>query len=199
MGVNGSLEYALIWKAVDMPAGPPICALRARAHRISGSGCTGWPSPVSWDAWTPSTQASAEREWGKSNLRGVGAIAGWPTPVANDDNKSIEAHLAMKKRMGERDGSNANRTAITSLQVAAQLAGWPTPDAQAMNVGADPQKQASGPPATSSPASTAKRGALNPFFSLWLQGFPATWLDCLPKPASRSRKPLQGVRGRCGE
>ena len=26
-------------------------------------------------------------------------------------------------------GSNANRTAITSLQVAAKLAGWPTPDA----------------------------------------------------------------------
>jgi hypothetical protein len=41
----------------------------------------------------------------------------WPTPTANDDNKSVEAHLAMKQRMGERDGSNANRTAITSLNV----------------------------------------------------------------------------------
>jgi hypothetical protein len=53
---------------------------------------------------------------------------GWPTPVANDDNKTPEAHLAMKQRMGERDGSDANRTAITSLSVAAQMAGWPTPD-----------------------------------------------------------------------
>ena len=53
----------------------------------------------------------------------------WPTPVANDDNKSPEAHLAMKLRMGERDGTNSNRTAITSLQVMAKtvMASWPTP------------------------------------------------------------------------
>lgn len=45
----------------------------------------------------------------------------WPTPAANDDNKTPEAHLRMKKRMGERDGTNANRTAITSLQVKVQV------------------------------------------------------------------------------
>ena len=52
----------------------------------------------------------------------------WPTPVANDDNKSPEAHLAMKQRMGVRDGSNSNRTEITSLQVMAKtaLSSWPT-------------------------------------------------------------------------
>jgi hypothetical protein len=44
-------------------------------------------------------------------------VTKWPTPTANDDNKSVEAHLAMKQRMGERDGSNSNRTAITSLSV----------------------------------------------------------------------------------
>lgn len=54
-------------------------------------------------------------------------IGMWPTPVAQDDNKSPEAHLAMKQRMGERDGSNANRTAITSLNVMSQL--WSTPRA----------------------------------------------------------------------
>src|SRR5690606_2873325 len=54
--------------------------------------------------------------------------SGWPTPVAKDDGKSPEAHLAMKRRMGERDGSGANRTQITSLQVMAKAAGWPTPD-----------------------------------------------------------------------
>jgi len=43
----------------------------------------------------------------------------WPTPVANDDNKTPEAHLAMKARMG------GNRTAITSLNVISKL--WPTP------------------------------------------------------------------------
>lgn len=53
------------------------------------------------------------------------ACSSWPTAVANDDNQTPEAHLAMKKRMGERDGSNANRTAITSLNVLVQQ--WPTP------------------------------------------------------------------------
>lgn len=52
----------------------------------------------------------------------------WPTPTANDDNKSPEAHLAMKKRMGERDGTFANRTAVTSLQVLVQM--WPTARAE---------------------------------------------------------------------
>ena len=49
--------------------------------------------------------------------------------MANDDNKSPEAHLRMKQRMGERDGTGANRTAITSLSVMAQLVGWATPAA----------------------------------------------------------------------
>lgn len=48
----------------------------------------------------------------------------WAAAVANDDGKTPEAHLAMKKRMGERDGSFANRTAITSLAVKVQT--WPT-------------------------------------------------------------------------
>jgi hypothetical protein len=56
------------------------------------------------------------------------ACTGLPTPVANDDNKSLEAYLAMKTRMGERDGTGANRTAITSLQVTALLASVPTPN-----------------------------------------------------------------------
>lgn len=50
-----------------------------------------------------------------------------PTPCAQEDNKSIEAHLAMKHRMGERDGTGANRTAITSLQVVAKLSAVPSP------------------------------------------------------------------------
>lgn len=49
----------------------------------------------------------------------------WPTAVAQDDQKTPEAHLRMKQRMGERDGTNANRTVITSLAVKVQA--WPTP------------------------------------------------------------------------
>lgn len=45
----------------------------------------------------------------------------WPTPVANDDNKSPEAHLKMKARM-----KGGPRSTITSLQVKAKV--WATPD-----------------------------------------------------------------------
>jgi len=45
MDVNGSLQFALTWKVWDMPAGPPICALRASGRRMFGLGFTGWPTP----------------------------------------------------------------------------------------------------------------------------------------------------------
>lgn len=51
---------------------------------------------------------------------------GWPTARAEDDNRSLEAYQEMLARRGD-----ANRTEISSLQVASQLAGWPTPDANA--------------------------------------------------------------------
>jgi len=228
MDVNGSLEYELTWRHWDMASGPPICALRAQARRTSGNGFGGWPSPVS-----------------------------------NDDNKSVEAHLRMKTRMGERDGTGAHRTAITSLQVMAKsvLAGWRSPmasnargsgglkscdgrpkseltnqaylsgwssprankwglpdsrgsheeaplggwitpqshdDRKRGNTMADHHhfphdlpnmaELVSGPPLTSYPASTEKRGALNPEHSRWLMGFPPEWASCAPTAMPSSRK-----------
>lgn len=38
---NGSPEYVLTWKHWDMDSGPPICAQRARGHRISDNDCSG--------------------------------------------------------------------------------------------------------------------------------------------------------------
>ena len=232
MDVNGSPEYALTWSIWDMPAGPPICRLRASARRTSGNGC-----------------------------------GGWPTPTANDDNKSPEAHLAMKGRMG------GGRKAITSLQVMAKTAGWPTPMAgtpaqkeynaagnndssrktvalvagwptpkaerpdqattyaqgnptlglvacwatptardmrsecgstalmerrQNRPAGKPLSKQVLGANATSFPASTEKRGALNPAFSRWLMGFPPEWDAWAPtgtRSSRKSRRPSSKHRG----
>jgi hypothetical protein len=71
----------------------------------------------------------------------------WPTPVANDDNKTPEAHLAMKMRMGQRDGTFSNRTAITSLQVKVKSVQWATPQASDPQHSGPNQRDSSGRPA----------------------------------------------------
>ena len=179
MGVNGSPEFVLTWKHWDMPAGAPICALRASARPTSANGFTGWP-----------------------------------TPVANDDNKSPEAHLAMKARMG------GGRKKITSLQVAAKA--WPPPmagtpaqhgynragnnDSSRKTVeiakgwatprAIDGRTKGNGPRPDTLTGQThygkdRKRlagGVLNPAFASWLMGFPEDWISCAPSAMPSSRK-----------
>lgn len=100
----------------------------------SAAKLAGWATPQTRDhfpAHTPEYIAAKKAQGhGMQNLNDqvpMVLLAGWPTPVAQPDGKTPEAHLAMKKRMGERDGTGANRTAITDIAVMAQLAGWPTP------------------------------------------------------------------------
>jgi hypothetical protein len=126
---NGSGSWptpqARDWKGADLAGvhdrgtkGPPLNEVVRMAS---------WPTPVGEDAESsrPSNRRIAA---GKiDTLTFASEMAGWPTPVAKDDNKTPEAHLAMKQRMGERDGTGANRTAITSLQVMSKMAGWTSP------------------------------------------------------------------------
>ena len=44
--LNGSLEFALIWKPQAMLSGPPICALRASERRTNAHGYISWPTPT---------------------------------------------------------------------------------------------------------------------------------------------------------
>ncbi len=90
---------------------------------------TGSPEyALTWSHWDMPSGPPICRLRALGHRTSGSGFGGWPTPTANDDNKSPEAHLAMKKRMGERAGTGANRTAITSLQVMAKtvLAGWPS-------------------------------------------------------------------------
>lgn len=79
----------------------------------------GSSSSESW--MTPHGMANKDKH-GKQGMGGEFALQAqrWPTPVANDDNKSMEAHLAMKSRM-----KGGPRTQPTSLQVVAK--NWHTP------------------------------------------------------------------------
>ncbi len=99
------------WKNPGTPAGRSWWVLGLPAHPINGSAF----------GWLPTPKASDGRVKGKGgdrNSPGLDQMArtGWlPTVVANDDNKSPEAHMAMKRRM-----KGGPRNTITSLQVQAK-------------------------------------------------------------------------------
>jgi hypothetical protein len=130
----------LFWPTARAITGGPESQERKRelGRTQSGGGdlqavAEQWPTPNTPNGGrTMSEQDIAAKGATDKGKRQVGlenVARVWPTPVANDDNKTPEAHLRMKLRMGERDGTHANRTAITSLQVAAKV--WKTPHGMA--------------------------------------------------------------------
>jgi len=105
MDVNGSPEYALTLKLWDMPSGPPICALRARAPRTSDNDFGGWPT----------------------HLQDQVHLAGWPTPDAAAMNVGADPkrHQERLKRLKAKH-QNGNGAGLT-LGVAAAIAASGTP------------------------------------------------------------------------
>ncbi len=91
MDVNGSPEYVLTWKTWDMPSGPPICALRASAHRISGNDFGGWPTPQA-QSTRPAKIRLDQPKGHKSNLEEVAALAGWPTPRTQEPGRTSKGY-----------------------------------------------------------------------------------------------------------
>jgi hypothetical protein len=207
LAASGSQEYALTWRAWDMRSGPPICALRASAHRTSGKGCSGWPTPSAQEMATRDEEKLRKRReeckarTGNGNgfdltLGNAAPLAGWPSPTMMDSEQAGGAGCIARRKRGH------------SLHSA--TAGWATPKprdyrselATEENLqkqwdhprGKDLNKQAtylaSGPTPSGTPAATGKPAALalNPRFSLWLMGYPDEWSACGARAMQSSRR-----------
>lgn len=194
---DGSPEYEMTWRKRAMQSGPPICRLAARARRISGNGCSGWPTVSTEDYKSDGPNAMAKIyaaiDEGTAipttcqRLRNFAQLAGWPTPMAGNP--------------GTEEYNPAGNT-DSSRKTVELIAGWATPTSrdskdgacQDANVlingllGRQAAKLTSGPPTTSSPAETGVRGVLNPDHSRWLQGYPAAWGCCGATAIASCRK-----------
>lgn len=87
--------------------------------------------PASWENWPTAGglrngSLFQRPTWEPVTSESAGSVSlgeSWPTPVANDDNKTPAAHMAMKRRM-----KGGSRNTITSLNVKVQTKNWATPD-----------------------------------------------------------------------
>ncbi len=206
MAENGSLEFALTWKTWVMPAGQPICALRASVRRTVDNGCSGlanWKTPTVQDAHNNGSPSQMKRN--SMPLNAQASLAGWPTPQAIEQKETSEAklmrgahaglNLAVAAQMAcwntptvrDAKSSGGGGKNPRDLTRQAALAGWQTPKlpsggpCKRNTPGGGLRKledQADGAISTSYHAETGKRGVLRPGHSRWLMGFPDAWDFC---------------------
>ena len=206
----GSTMFALTWKAQVTPLRRRICALLARAHSTSGSGSTGWPTPVVRDQQNSGGNGSNPRDLPRTAF----LAASWPTPMAgtpaqngnnaagnNDSSRKVVELVSPWATPQSRDfkggmpvGHELTHNA-RPLSEQAMLASWPTPRADSGNAHHGkpdtpnaPALLTHGAMSSGSLAETAKPGQLNPAFSRWLMGYRTVWDDCAPTGMRSSRK-----------
>jgi len=170
---------------------------------VNGSGSWPlWPSPIAGDSkQNGNSDAALAAGWGGTLTDR--AVRMWGTPTARDDQKSPDAHMAMKAAM-----PSGARTEATSLTVQVKM--WPTPCARDGKGEPGPQAQMDTLPAAASrhaPTTTtdgpngSPKADLNPRFVAALMGVPWDWLtpstsagtdSCPPQPPTPSSNSSNG-------
>ncbi len=200
VSMYGSILYKLTWKQWVTPSGLSRYRLRASAARTSGTGLSGWPTPLAADSRGRAGAAAHKN----SELPNCVELAGWPTPDAGcfNINSSLEVTEARRQRLKEKHG-NSNGAGLV-IATAALMAGWPTPSASD-TTGAETQSARSdrkagglmlrdlphlvitdqpmrlcsdGSLLTGSSAGMESGGRLDPAHSRWLMRLPPVWDDC---------------------
>jgi len=197
-------------------------ALKAKGINGNGFGLTltqaapllaGWPSPTKADGERGSTMYQGEHN---PTLLGAAQLAGWPTPTQQDQAMSGARNYpatathhtgttltdaAQLAGWGTPTCEDAKSSSLgfalseqardpNVLRNQAYLAGWATPRANRWD-----EPDSHGKTVFGSRASTGKRGALNPLFSLWLMlgsgALARAWVSCAPQGTRSSRSSRQ--------
>ncbi len=226
LATAGSMEYRQTWRQKATPSGRLYWAHTASAGRTSGSGCTGWPTPMEHDG-THGARSEASAKKGSGCLHWTAKLAGWATPSSQVFGDTPETHLARKRKAIARGKSMG--LVVSTLYAQAHLAGWRIPTAgervrsQEFLKGREPGPQelvgwatpqhcdgrgATGPAsknkelgrgAALSSATTANTAGLvlAPEMSRWLMAYPAAWDSCAP--GSTEWTWIQAMLRKCSE